>query len=132
MISHTFIGVNDFDRAVSFYTAVMDALGLQLRFHEKDTQWAAWIGADSPRPLFIIGRPYDDAPAHPGNGNMLALLAASVEVVDQTYAQAIASGGTCEGAPGRRPHYHAGYYGAYFRDTEGNKIGVCFHGDVSA
>ena len=40
---------------------------------------------------------------------------------------ALANGGTCEGAPGLRPHYHANYYGAYFRDTEGNKVGVVCH-----
>jgi lactoylglutathione lyase len=27
-----------------------------------------------------------------------------------------------------RPEYHADYYGAYFRDTEGNKICVAYHG----
>ena len=39
-----------------------------------------------------------------------------------------AVGGTSEGAPGLRPEYHANYYGAYFRDTEGNKLCVACHG----
>jgi len=40
---------------------------------------------------------------------------------------ALASGGVSEGAPGLRPEYHANYYGAYFRDTEGNKLCVACH-----
>lgn len=58
---------------------------------------------------------------------MVAFLADSRTVVDQAYAVALACGGTSEGAPGVRPEYHANYYGAYFRDTEGNKICVACH-----
>lgn len=29
--------------------------------------------------------------------------------------------------PGLRPHYHAHYYGAYFRDPDGNKLCVACH-----
>jgi len=31
------------------------------------------------------------------------------------------------GAPGLRPEYHAHYYGAYFRDPDGNKLCVACH-----
>ena len=48
-------------------------------------------------------------------------------MVDQTYAVALEYGATCEGAPGLRPHYHANYYGAYFRDLDGNKLALCCH-----
>lgn len=37
-------------------------------------------------------------------------------------------GGQCEGRPGLRPEYHADYYGAYFRDPDGNKLCVVSHG----
>jgi len=47
--------------------------------------------------------------------------------VDRAHATALAQGGACEGPPGLRPHYHADYYGAYFRDPEGNKLCVCCH-----
>jgi lactoylglutathione lyase len=70
------------------------------------------------RPLFIIGAPYDNQPAACGNGQMLALLATSREMVDSAYETAREHGGVCEGAPGLRPQYHANYYGAYFRDPE--------------
>ena len=44
-------------------------------------------------------------------------------------AAALAHGGTCEGSPGLRPEYHAHYYGAYFRDPDGNKLCVACHGE---
>jgi catechol 2,3-dioxygenase-like lactoylglutathione lyase family enzyme len=58
---------------------------------------------------------------------MTALLAPSRAAVEAAHAAALANGGRCEGAPGLRPHYHPNYYGAYFRDPDGNKIGVCCH-----
>jgi catechol 2,3-dioxygenase-like lactoylglutathione lyase family enzyme len=127
MISHVFIGISDFAAAYRFHAAVMAALGHAQRFCDDNKPWAAWQPAGSGRPLFIIGRPYDGAPANPGNGPMTALLAPSRAAVDAAYAAALANGGFCEGPPGLRPHYHANYYGAYFRDPDGNKLGVCCH-----
>ncbi len=127
MISHVFIGISDFAAAYRFHAAVMAALGHAQRFCDDSKPWAAWQPAGGGRPLFIIGRPYDGAPANPGNGPMTALLAPSRAAVDAAHAAALASGGSCEGPPGLRPHYHAHYYGAYFRDPDGNKLGVCCH-----
>ncbi|OXH86721.1 glyoxalase, partial [Burkholderia multivorans] len=47
--------------------------------------------------------------------------------VDRCHALALQHGGTCEGPPGLRPHYHRDYYGAYFRDPDGNKLCVVCH-----
>jgi predicted lactoylglutathione lyase len=77
--------------------------------------------------LFLIGRPYNQQLHQPGNGQMVAFLAHSREQVNQVHALALASGGTCEGKPGLRPEYHANYYGAYFRDPDGNKLCVACH-----
>lgn len=41
-----------------------------------------------------------------------------------------AAGARDEGPPGERAHYGAGYYGAYFRDLDGNKVHVVHRGDV--
>jgi catechol 2,3-dioxygenase-like lactoylglutathione lyase family enzyme len=127
MYSHIFVGVGDFDRALAFYTPVMAALGLQLRFVERDRPWAGWQSHPEPRPLFLIGKPFDGQAPQPGNGHMVAWLADSRERVDQVHAAALAHGGVCEGAPGLRPEYHAHYYGAYFRDPDGNKLAVACH-----
>ena len=127
MISHVFMGVSDFAAAYRFHAAVMAALGHAQRFCEDSKPWAAWQPAGGGRPLFIIGRPYNNEPVVPGNGPMTALQAPTRAAVDAAHAAALANGGCCEGPPGLRPHYHPNYYGAYFRDPDGNKIGVCCH-----
>ena len=127
MFSHIFVSVKDFDRALAFYRALMPVLGVQERFCEPGRPWAGWQSHPDPRPLFLIGAPYDGAPHEVGNGQMVAFLADSRVIVDRAYTIALASGAASEGPPGLRPEYHANYYGAYFRDTEGNKICVACH-----
>ncbi|PYE12890.1 catechol 2,3-dioxygenase-like lactoylglutathione lyase family enzyme [Paraburkholderia silvatlantica] len=127
MISHVYIGVNDFEQALTFYSPLMQALGFVLKFREPDYPRAGWMEPGVPRPLFLVGRPWDGKAAQSGNGQMVALLAPSRAAVDAAYAAALAHGGADEGAPGLRPHYHPNYYGAYFRDPEGNKLCVCCH-----
>ena len=116
-----------FDRAFAFYSAVIAPLGHRLRFHDPAMPRAGWEPAEGGRPLFVIGYPFDGNPATAGNGQMTALLGPSRAAVDGAYAAALANGGTCEGPPGLRPQYHANYYGAYFRDPDGNKLCVCCH-----
>lgn len=127
MYSHIFIGISDFDRALAFYRPVMQALGLVERFCEPQKPWAGWQSTQGGRPLFLIGRPHDGQPHQPGNGQMTAFLAADRPTVDAVHAAALAHGGRCEGPPGPRPHYHAHYYGAYFRDPDCNKLAVACH-----
>jgi len=129
VISHIFIGIGAFDPALRFYSAVMDALGLQSKFADADKGWAGWMGT-APRPLLVIGPPFDGQPHSAGNGQMTALLAPSRAAVDRAHAAALANGGSCEGPPGLRAHYHPNYYGAYFRDVDGNKLCVCHHDPV--
>jgi lactoylglutathione lyase len=127
MFSHIFVGIGDFNRALAFYNPVMAALGVKLRFCDSQRPWAGWQSAPDPRPLFLIGKPYDAQAPAPGNGQMVAFLAESRFVVDTVYATALAHGGSSEGTPGLRPEYHAHYYGAYFRDPDGNKLCVACH-----
>jgi catechol 2,3-dioxygenase-like lactoylglutathione lyase family enzyme len=127
LYSHVFVGVTDFERALAFYDPVMDALGIRRRFCEPARPWAGWQSEPGPRPLFLIGRPYDGGPHAAGNGQMVAFLAQTRAVVDRAFEVALAHGGSSEGAPGLRPEYHPNYYGAYFRDPEGNKLCVACH-----
>lgn len=131
MFSHIFVGIGDFDRALAFYTPLMAALGIRQRFCEPQRPWAGWQSSPGPRPLFLIAKPYDGQAAQPGNGPMTAFLADTRAMVDQAYAVALAHGGTSEGAPGLRPEYYANYYGAYFRDPDGNKLCVACHQAVA-
>lgn len=127
MISHIFLGVKDFERALAFYRALFAVLRIEERFCDPGRPWAGWQSRPGPRPLFLIGRPYDQREHQAGNGQMVALLAASRLDVELAHATALAAGGQSEGDPGLRPEYHPDYYGAYFRDTEGNKLCVVCH-----
>ena len=127
MFSHIFLGVADFERALGFYSAVLSGLGLEARFCDRSRPWAGWQSTGESRPLFLIGKPFDQKPPDRGNGQMVAFLASTRALVDSTYKTALAHGGTSEGAPALRPEYHANYYGAYFRDPDGNKLCVACH-----
>lgn len=127
MFSHICIGINDFDRALAFYRPLMQALGIRERFCDPSRPWAGWQSEPGPRPLLLIGKPLDGQAATPGNGQTIALLAVTRSQVDAAYQAALAHGGRCEGGPGLRPHYHPHYYGAYFRDPDGNKLCVACH-----
>lgn len=127
MLSHVFLGVADFERALAFYTPLAQVLGLTPRFVDRSRPWAGWASTPGPRPLLLIGMPFDQQPHAPGNGQMVAFSADTRATVDQAHAAALAHGGVCEGPPGLRVHYHPHYYGAYFRDTEGNKLCVVCH-----
>ncbi len=130
MLSHTTVGVSDLQRALQFYTPLMEALGWTLKFCEPE--WAGWRPPGAERPLFIIGRPFDGGAASAGNGQMIALLANSRALVDRCHALALKHGGTDEGRPGLRPAYHPDYYGAYVRDPDGAKLCICRHEAASA
>ena len=128
MLSHVSVGTNAFEPAFAFYEALFAELGHRLRFCDREKPWAAWQQQTGGRPLFILSAPFDGEAASVGNGQMIALLAGDRASVDRCHSAALARGGACEGPPGLRPHYHSNYYGAYFRDPDGNKLCVCCHG----
>ena len=66
-----------------------------------------------------LTQPFDAGPATVGNGVMVALEAKDRAHVDRLYAVALAQGGTDEGGPGER---WPGFYAAYFRDSDGDKL----------
>lgn len=127
MFSHVFVSVADFDRSLAFYRAVFDCIGIELRFCDRDRPWAGWHSSGNQRPYFVICRPYNGQPHDPGNGQMVAFMARTRESVHQAHQAALDNGGACEGRPALRPHYHEHYYGAYFRDPDGNKLCVACH-----
>ena len=116
-------GTNDLEASGRFYDAVLMTLG-----HQRGLQGDTFIsyGDGSGARLFIM-RPYDGNAARAGNGVHVALIASSRAAVDAFHAAALAAGGTDEGAPGLRPHYHENYYGAYVRDLDGNKLQAVCH-----
>ena len=119
MISYITIGASDLDRAGAFYDAVLGALGHQRLWCQGD-----WIGygPDPEHATVMICSPENGLPARAGNGIMVGLTAESEAQVDAFHAAALAHGGSCAGPPGPRPVYGEGYYLAYVRDPDGNKL----------
>lgn len=131
MFSHVFVSVSDFDRALMFYRPLMDSLGVELRFCDQERPWAGWHSAGKSRPYFVICKPHNGQPHDSGNGQMVAFAAASRAAVRIAYQVALANGGSCDGPPGLRLQYHDNYFGAYFRDPDGNKFCVACHSPES-
>lgn len=123
MYSHATLGIDDFARSEPFYDAIMAVLG-----HPELVRYDAGKGYGTPTgPKLFIGPAFNRDPMSVGNGSHLALIAQDRACVDAFHAAALAHGGTDEGAPGLRPHYHPNYYGAYVRDPEGNKLQAVCH-----
>jgi len=118
MIGYVTLGTNDMERALPFYDAVLAELGAKRGFKNDRLQFYAGRHG-----MFAIGKPYDGYGASAGNGTMVALTARDRETVDRVYTKAISLGAKDEGAPGARSDT---FYGAYFRDLDGNKLCI-FH-----
>jgi catechol 2,3-dioxygenase-like lactoylglutathione lyase family enzyme len=118
MLGYCTIGVNDMDRAVAFYDALLGELGAkQLMGMDRIKFYGTGEGA-----MLAICIPYDENTPAAGNGNMVAIAGGGQEGVQKLYARAIELGATDEGEPGER--IPGVFYGAYVRDLDGNKL--CF------
>jgi catechol 2,3-dioxygenase-like lactoylglutathione lyase family enzyme len=115
MIGYTTIGASDLGKALAFYDALFAELGGKRVMETANGQLYGF----SQGPLFGVTKPYNGKAQNCGNGNMSALRCPSKEKVDAFYAKALALGGSDEGKPGDRG---GGFYGAYFRDLDGNKL----------
>ena len=116
MIGYVTLGTNNLKQAVAFYDALLAEIGAG-RFMEEET-FVAWAVAPD-KPAISVCKPYDGNAATVGNGAMVALVVDSTDKVDLLYAKAMELGGTDEGPPGKRMD---GFYAAYFRDLDGNKL----------
>jgi len=120
MIGIARLGTNDLERARSFYDQIFAVAGVGL-MHDTGK---ACVWGKAGDPLFVIGLPYNGEPASAGNGTMVGLPVGEQAAVDAIHAKAISLGGQCEGAPGLRGDAANGFYAAYLRDLDGNKL--CF------
>jgi catechol 2,3-dioxygenase-like lactoylglutathione lyase family enzyme len=116
MIGYVTLGTTDLARGAPFYDAIAKELGTA-RMMENE-QFIAW-GTPGGGAGIGLTRPFDGNPASVGNGSMVALAAKDKAQVDRLHALALSLGGRCEGPPGPRGE---GFYAAYFRDLDGNKL----------
>lgn len=127
MIDHVGFKVSDYARSKAFYLKALAPLGYGLvmevtpEMTGKDS-YHAGFGSDR-KPDFWIGM------GDVTHGSLhIAIVAKNRAAVDAFHAAALAAGGSDNGAPGLRPHYHADYYGAFVRDPDGHNIEAVCHG----
>ena len=122
MIGYASVGTNDLDRALLFYDALLAVIGGKRVMRMPDARGWTMYGTGRDKPMLAVTRPYDGGPASAGNGSMVALQLDSREQVDRLHATALELGAADEGRPGERGPAGSGFYGAYFRDPDGNKF----------
>ncbi len=117
MIDHVSVSVRDLEKATRFYEAVLGALGLA-RLETRP----ATVGFGKRYAEFWLNLRPGMTAAVPDSGAHVCLRAGATEAVDAFHAAALHAGGTSEGAPGLRPQHGEGYYAAFIRDLDGNRI----------
>jgi catechol 2,3-dioxygenase-like lactoylglutathione lyase family enzyme len=115
-IDHLWMRVADVAAARRFYETVASVAGFELRY---DGPERASFGSDSGGFSVVSGTPTEHA--------HLAFAAAADATVDRFHRAAVEAGYRDNGAPGERPVYHAGYYGAYVLDPDGNNVEMVNH-----
>jgi catechol 2,3-dioxygenase-like lactoylglutathione lyase family enzyme len=118
MIDHVSIAVRDLRKAEPFYAAVLAPLGMR-----KLREWPnAAIGFGKTYPEFWINRREGMDRLGEDSGVHICLRATDIRAVEDFHVAAIKAGGASDGAPGVRAQYHSGYYAAFIRDPDGNRI----------
>jgi catechol 2,3-dioxygenase-like lactoylglutathione lyase family enzyme len=125
MIDHTGVCVSNFEVSKAFYTAALGAIGyarlMELAAEVTGTTAVAGFG-EPPKPDFWI---------HGGTPNRPAIHVAfrvpTRALVRAFHAAALAAGGTDNGPPGVRAHYHPNYYGAFVLDPDGHNVEAVCH-----
>ncbi|HWE77695.1 MAG TPA: VOC family protein [Pseudolabrys sp.] len=117
MIDHVSVSVRDLAASTRFYQAALGALG----FTSLEKR-AATVGFGKQYAEFWINLRGDAQPAPETSGAHVCFRARAPELVDAFHAAALANGGASDGAPGLRPQHGDGYYAAFIRDPDGNRI----------
>jgi catechol 2,3-dioxygenase-like lactoylglutathione lyase family enzyme len=125
MIDHTGVGVSDFARSKAFYSRTLAAIGYELvkafPAAVTGTVDVAGFGEGGKPDFWISSGGANTPPIH------VAFRVATRAQVDAFHAAGLAAGGTDNGPPGIRAHYHPDYYGAFIRDPDGHNIEAVCH-----
>ena len=115
-IDHLWIRVADVGVSKRFYEAVAPHTGFHLAANTPDR--AQFVGAGGSFSV-VTGEPTEQVHmAFPADEN---------SAVDGFHRALVDAGYRSNGAPGERPIYHEGYYGAFVLDPDGNNVEVVNH-----
>lgn len=118
MLTAVCVGTNNLKAATVFYDAILANINLhRITGNEVEVGY----GIQGQAPTFWVTKPYNKKDASIGNGSQVMFEAKDQSTVIQFHKAALAMGGRDEGKPGLRD-YAEGYFGAYVRDLDGNKL----------
>lgn len=117
MIDHVTIGVDDVAASRAFYERALEPLGMAVVM---GGEYGAGFGRDGKPEFWIRSRTGRD-PVH------IAFSSPDRATVDAFHAAALAAGGTDNGGPGVREHYHPSYYAAFVLDPDGHNVEAVCH-----
>jgi catechol 2,3-dioxygenase-like lactoylglutathione lyase family enzyme len=117
VIDHVSIAVRDLAGSARFYETVLGAIG-----YTKLVVRPATVGFGKKYPEFWLNERRGMTLAGADTGNHVCLRATSTDAVQAFHDAALKAGGRSDGAPGPRVDENEGYYAAFIRDPEGNKI----------
>jgi catechol 2,3-dioxygenase-like lactoylglutathione lyase family enzyme len=121
MIDHVSVGVRDLAAAARFYDTVLSVIGyVKLDDREKTKGW----GKPGKHSEFWINARPQMAKVAADSGTHICLRTKNPVLVDAFFAAAMKAGGASDGDPGPRPDFGEGYYAAFIRDPDGNRIEV--------
>ena len=115
VIDHVWLRTRSLEDATRFYEAVCPAVSHTVERYDGRTQ----IRGSGATFSIVAGPPTENL--------HLAFAAPDQKTVDDFHAAGIAAGYASNGAPGERPEYHVGYYGAFLTDPDGQNIEAVFH-----
>ena len=122
-LDHLSIYVSDLARSRAFYETLLPPFGHVLVRDFGDV--AVGFGDKNYAALALVRGKAPIQPTH------LAFRMESRSDVDRLYALALNSGGSSNGAPGLRPHYHEHYYAAFVLDPDGHNLEFVCHKHVA-
>jgi catechol 2,3-dioxygenase-like lactoylglutathione lyase family enzyme len=115
VIGHMWLRVRDVDASHRFY----ERLAPFARFEVAPNRFGVQLRGGQASFTVVAGEPSENA--------HLAFPAHDRETVDAFHRALVEAGYRDNGAPGERPQYHPGYYGAYVLDPDGNNVELVFH-----
>ena len=122
VLDHVSLRVRDLEASRRFYEAALAPLGFGVLYSDEGGSSFGRESADGGADDFWILQG-----GAPSTGVHVAFVARSRAAVEAFHRAALQAGGRDNGAPGYRPDYHEGYYGAFVFDPDDNNIEAVYH-----
>jgi catechol 2,3-dioxygenase-like lactoylglutathione lyase family enzyme len=118
IFDHITLAVDDFDNSKKFFSKALLPLGIEVIV---EFDQAAGLGRSGKPQFWLARQAVAQKPMH------IAFAADTRAQVTAFHAQAVAAGGTDNGAPGIRKNYHPNYFAAFVISPDGHNVEAVCH-----